>query len=81
MSAFAVKSGNVGVRLRLAPEGIGVREDLKRDSDPVVLKGDSSAAYRDLGWQHTKSFAEMVQAMVDFDRELLADPEALWHEA
>ena len=27
MSAFAVKSGFVGVRLRLAPEGIGVREE------------------------------------------------------
>jgi GDPmannose 4,6-dehydratase len=59
---------------------VTVREDLKRDSDPVVLKGDSSAAYRDLGWQHTKSFAEMVQAMVDFDRELLVNPNALWSE-
>jgi GDPmannose 4,6-dehydratase len=62
-------------------EHVTVREDLKRAVDPVVLKGDSTAAYRDLGWQHTKSFAEMVQAMVDFDRELLANPEALWHEA
>jgi GDPmannose 4,6-dehydratase len=59
---------------------VTVREDLKRDSDPVVLKGDSSAAYRDLGWQHTKSFAEMVQAMVDFDRQLLVNPDALWRE-
>jgi GDPmannose 4,6-dehydratase len=61
-------------------EHVTVREDLKRAVDPVVLKGDSSSAYRDLGWQHTKSFAEMVQAMVDFDRELLANPEALWRE-
>jgi len=61
-------------------EYVTVREDLKRDSDPVVLKGDSSAAYRDLGWQHTKSFAEMVQAMVDFDRQLLVNPDALWRE-
>lgn len=61
-------------------EHVTVREDLKRDSDPVALKGNSSAAYRDLSWQHTKSFAEMVQAMVDFDRELLVNPEALWQE-
>lgn len=59
---------------------VTVREDLKRESDPVVLKGDSSAAYRDLGWQHTRSFAEIVQAMVDFDRELLENPDALWQE-
>ena len=59
---------------------VTVREDLKRESDPVILRGDSSLAYRNLGWEHTRSFEEMVQTMVEVDRELIVNPDSLWHE-
>jgi GDPmannose 4,6-dehydratase len=57
------------------------RDDLRRDTDPTLLRGDSTRAERALGWAHTRSFAQIVEEMVAFDRRLLGDPTALWHEA
>lgn len=54
------------------------RPDLQRTVDPSVLCGDASAAYRTLGWTHTKAFGEIAGAMVAYDAELLDDPGALW---
>ncbi|MDO8733420.1 MAG: GDP-mannose 4,6-dehydratase [Actinomycetota bacterium] len=56
-------------------------DDLRRHTDPTLLRGDSSRAYAELGWQHTKTFEEIAQSMVKFDQLLLGDPQALWHEA
>lgn len=57
------------------------REDLRRDTDPVVLRGDSRKAYERLGWRHTRSFAQIAQEMVTYDTRLVRDPQALWHES
>ena len=56
-------------------------DDLRRHTDPTLLRGDSSRAYAELGWQHTKNFQEMAQSMVRYDQLLLDEPTALWHEA
>jgi len=53
-------------------------EDRRRTSDTNLLVGDSHAAYRELGWRHTKDFDAMAAAMVAHDQRLLADPDALW---
>ncbi|WP_426245971.1 GDP-mannose 4,6-dehydratase [Nocardioides sp. LHG3406-4] len=42
-------------------------EALVRPSDAAELCGDSTRARRDLGWQPTRSFTEVVAAMVDAD--------------
>jgi len=55
-------------------------DDLRRHTDPTLLRGDSSRAYAELGWRHTKSFEEIVNSMVEYDQLLLDDPRALWHE-
>lgn len=52
--------------------------DRRREVDTNLLVGDSSAAYRELGWRHTVGFDDMAAAMVHHDVELLADPQALW---
>jgi GDPmannose 4,6-dehydratase len=57
------------------------RDDLRRSTDPTVLCGNSEKAYRALGWQHTKTFSEIAEAMVDYDARLIRDPQALWHES
>lgn len=57
------------------------REDLRRDTDPTLLRGDSSRAASALGWAHTRSFPEIAEEMVAFDCRLLRDPTALWREA
>ncbi len=59
---------------------VRTREDLRRTTDPSVLRGDSSKAVRDLGWQRTKSFPQIAEAMVAYDQLLLQNPRALWHE-
>jgi GDPmannose 4,6-dehydratase len=56
-------------------------DDRRRHTDPALLRGDSSRAYAELGWRHTKSFEEMARSMVNYDQLLLNDPTALWHEA
>ena len=50
----------------------------RREVDTNLLVGDSSSAYRELGWRHTVGFDEMAAAMVRHDVNLLADPHALW---
>ena len=57
------------------------REDLRRTTDPVVLRGDSAKAHARLGWEHTRTFAQIAQEMVAYDVRLVADPQALWHES
>lgn len=47
-----------------------------RPVDAMVQLGDASKARRMLGWEQTKSFEEIVHAMVDHDVALLGDPEA-----
>jgi GDPmannose 4,6-dehydratase len=44
-------------------------EALMRPTEITVLKGDYTAAKRDLGWQPRTSFAELVQLMVAADLE------------
>jgi len=52
--------------------------DRRRDVDTNLLVGDSTAAYRELGWRHTVGFDDMARAMVGHDIELLENPQALW---
>ncbi|MFA7323843.1 MAG: GDP-mannose 4,6-dehydratase [Candidatus Nanopelagicales bacterium] len=75
--------------LALAFQAVGISDwqsvvrtnaEFHRHTDPTLLCGDSSRAYRELGWRHTKTFEEMTAAMVEYDRTLLDDPQALWHE-
>jgi len=75
--------------IALAFQAVGISEwrplvrsvdDLRRHTDPTLLRGDSSRAYSELSWQHTRSFAEIASAMVAYDQLLLDDPQALWHE-
>jgi GDPmannose 4,6-dehydratase len=60
---------------------VRTREDLRRTTDPTVLCGDAGKAYRELGWQHTMSFAGIAEAMVAYDMRLVEDPQSLWHES
>ncbi len=57
------------------------REDLRRSTDPVVLRGDSAKAHRALGWRHTRTFAQIAEEMVAYDVRLVRDPQALWFES
>jgi GDPmannose 4,6-dehydratase len=75
--------------LALAFEAAGISDwesvvrtnaDFRRHTDPTLLRGDSTRAYRELGWQHTKTFEQLASAMVEYDRMLIDDPQALWHE-
>lgn len=52
--------------------------DRKREVDTNLLVGDSTAAYRELGWRHSVGFDDMAAAMVRHDVALLADSNALW---
>ena len=57
------------------------REDLRRTTDPVVLRGDSARAYDRLGWRHTRTFPQIAEEMAAYDVRLIQEPQALWHEA
>ena len=59
---------------------VHAKDELRRATDPTLLRGDSTRAYTELGWQHTKTFAQLAEAMVAYDMKLLQDPAALWHE-
>ena len=61
-------------------EHVITRDDLRRSTDPTVLRGDSSKAYEHLGWRHTRTFPEIAEAMVAYDVRLVEDPQSLWHE-
>ena len=50
----------------------------QRKIDTNLLVGDSRKAYIELGWRHTVDFDSMAAAMVAYDQELLANPNALW---
>ena len=52
-------------------ECIEVDPALLRPAEAPVLVGDASKARRDLGWEPTVSFEELVGLMVDHDIELL----------
>lgn len=49
-----------------------------RDTDPNFLVGDISKAREQLKWSPSKNLKETIEAMVDFDLELLVNPEAIW---
>jgi GDPmannose 4,6-dehydratase len=49
-----------------------------RPIDTNKMVGDPRRAYTHLGWRHTVDFDAMAAAMVVFDQELLAKPDALW---
>jgi GDPmannose 4,6-dehydratase len=49
-----------------------------RPIDTNKMVGDPRRAYTHLGWRHTVDFDSMAAAMVVFDQELLAKPDALW---
>ena len=63
------------------PPLVRSNDDLRRHTDPTLLRGDSGRAYRELGWRHTKNFEEIAQSMVRYDQLLIDEPTALWHEA
>jgi GDPmannose 4,6-dehydratase len=44
-----------------------------RPAEVDALRGDASKARRELGWEPTVGFKELVRIMVDADRESLAD--------
>jgi len=55
--------------------------DRVRKADTNKLVGDSHAAYTELGWRHTVDFDSIAKAMLEYDIELLHNPQALWHIA
>jgi GDPmannose 4,6-dehydratase len=61
-------------------EYVVTRDDLRRVTDPTLLRGDSTKAVETLGWRHTRSFPEIAEAMVAFDCRLVREPQALWRE-
>jgi GDPmannose 4,6-dehydratase len=54
--------------------------DNLRKVDTNLLVGDSRRAYIELGWRHTVDFDQIATRMVQYDLELLKDPNALWHD-
>ena len=54
--------------------------DNLRKVDTNLLVGDSRKAYIELGWRHTVDFDRIAAKMVQYDLELLRDPNALWHD-
>jgi GDPmannose 4,6-dehydratase len=55
--------------------------DNLRKVDTNLLVGDSRKAYIELGWRHTVDFDRIAAKMVQYDLELLKDPNALWRES
>ena len=49
-----------------------------RHIDPTNLVGDNSLAKEKLNWTPTKSLEQVIRDMVDFDLELLRNPESQW---
>jgi GDPmannose 4,6-dehydratase len=48
-----------------------------RPAEVDLLVGDASKAERNLGWEPTVSFSELVQLMVDADLKLLETGEMI----
>ena len=55
-------------------------DNLRRHTDPTLMRGDSHRAASELGWRRTHTFAQIAQEMVTYDQLLLAHPDAVWHE-
>jgi GDPmannose 4,6-dehydratase len=49
-----------------------IDESLKRPAEVDHLVGDASKAKRDLGWEPTTSFEQLIRLMVDADYKLLS---------
>jgi GDPmannose 4,6-dehydratase len=47
-------------------------DSLKRPAEVDLLVGDASKAKRELGWEPTTSFEQLIRLMVDADHEKLA---------
>ena len=58
---------------------VSTSENLRK-VDTNLLVGDSRKAYIELGWRHTVDFDRIAAKMVQYDLELLRDPNALWHD-
>ena len=56
-------------------------EERRRTPDHTTLSGDSSRAHNRLRWEHTRTFGELVKAMVQFDQKLLDSPSSAWQPA
>jgi len=46
---------------------VSVDPEFVRPTDPFEMRGDSSKIRRELGWRPTKTFADVVAAMVEYD--------------
>ena len=60
---------HVGLRIE---EHVVIDDALKRPAEVDHLIGDASKAQRELGWQPTTSFEELIRLMVDADYNLLS---------
>ena len=49
-----------------------IDESLKRPAEVDHLVGDASKAKRELGWEPTTSFEQLIRLMVDADHKLLS---------
>jgi len=48
-----------------------------RPVDINILRGDSSTAQRELGWEHNISFEELVHEMVEADLKLFKNKQRM----
>ena len=57
-----------------------LHHDVKSDRsvDPSSLVGNSSSTFHELGWVTTTPLKSIMERMVDFDTELLKNPNAQW---
>jgi GDPmannose 4,6-dehydratase len=53
---------------------VKVDETLKRPPEPVSRVGNASRARRELGWQPSMTFQQLVTSLVDADRAALGEP-------
>ena len=64
----AVAFEHVGLDWR---EHVKLDDAFKRPAEPEPLVGDAGKARRELGWEPTTGFEEMIAMMVDHDLALL----------
>ena len=51
---------------------VQIDDAFKRPAEVDLLVGDAAKAERELGWEPTTSFEELIRLMVDADLELLS---------
>jgi GDPmannose 4,6-dehydratase len=51
---------------------VRIDDTLKRPAEVDLLVGDAGKARRELGWEPTTSFEELIRLMVDADLALLS---------